>query len=172
MIQNSVNQLLGIGAIAGKLNASQLEKDIGIQIGNLSDATDWSVNELSKGHASNLVPANMAADKEMGKTEKLTQSLKRPEDTGNKMKDAFNKRYNEFYEPQRAQLESAMNQSALAKQKAIESWQEKAKGKAEQANSNHMTITLGGHPIPEESPMYAMAMAAMTKEDEKDKEKK
>ena len=37
-----------------------------------------------------------------------------------------------------------------------------------------MTMTIGGQKIPENSPMYAMAMAAMTKEDEKkkDKEKK
>ena len=172
MIQNSVNQLLGIGAIAGKLNASQLEKDIGVQIGNLSDATDWSAYEQSKGHLSPEVPANMAAESEMGKTYKLERSLQRPEDTGNRIKDAFNKRYNEFYEPQRAQLESAMNKSALAREQARESWFEKAKGKAEQANNNHMTMTLGGQPIPENSPMYAMAMAAMTKEDEKDKEKK
>lgn len=172
MIQNSVNQLLGIGAIAGKLNASQLEKDIGVQIGNLSDATDWSAYEQSKGHLGNDVPANMAAESEMGKTYKLERSLQRPEDTGNRIKDAFNKRYNEFYEPQRAQLESAMNKSALAREQARESWFEKAKGKAEQANNNHMTMTLGGQPIPENSPMYAMAMAAMTKEDEKDKEKK
>ena len=172
MIQNSVNQLLGIGAIAGKLNASQLEKDIGVQIGNLSDATDWSAYEQSKGHLSPEVPANMAAESEMSKTYKLERSLQKPTDTGNKFKDAFNKRYNEFYEPQRAQLESAMNKSALAREQARESWFEKAKGKAEQANNNHMTMTLGGQPIPENSPMYAMAMAAMTKEDEKDKEKK
>lgn len=174
MIQNSVNQLLGIGAIAGKLNASQLEKDIGVQIGNLSDATDWSAYEQSKGHLRPEVPANMAAESEMGKTYKLERSLhlQRPEDTGNKIKDAFNKRYNKFYEPQRAQLESAMQKSVLAREQARKSWFEKATEKAEQANNNHMTMTLGGQKIPEDSPMYAMAMAAMTKEDEKDKEKK
>ena len=175
MIQNSVNQLLGIGAIAGKLNASQLEKDIGVQIGNLSDATEWEAYENSKGHFGtdeNPIPAHKAVDKETGKTLKLKESLERNENTGNKIKDAFNRRYNKFYEPQRAQLESAMDQSALAKEKARDSWIEKAGQKAEQANNNHMTITLGGQKIPEDSPMYAMAMAAMTKEDEKDKEKK
>ena len=174
MIQNSVNQLLGIGAIAGKLNASQLEKDIGIQIGNLSDATDWSAYEQSKGHLSPEVPANKAAESETSNTYKLERSLQRPENTGSIIKDTFNKRYNKFYEPQRAQLESAMSQSVLAREKARDSWREKAAANAEQANNNHMTMTIGGQKIPENSPMYAIAMAAMTKEDEKkkDKEKK